>query len=192
MQYRRTPTSSGFSPNEMLNGRQMRTKIDTLLPSPAHITQEKQVKEAARSIRNETVARVTRSFKVGDACYALYCGPRRNKDPRWVPAVIVKQFGSRSFNVKVLPKCPVWRRHLEQLQPRHTSELDSEPGDWPGEFSIVTEHPMELEDALGAKEKRSSYPKLRKGAWLTIPGEYGPHNPRRSKRKPKPRKMLDL
>ena len=49
MQYRRTPTSSGFSPSELLNGRQIRTKIDTLLPSPTHIAQEKQCKEATKS-----------------------------------------------------------------------------------------------------------------------------------------------
>ncbi|XP_045124381.1 uncharacterized protein K02A2.6-like [Portunus trituberculatus] len=48
MQYWHTPTSSGFfSPREMLNERQMRTRIDTLLSSPADVLQEKQVKEAA-------------------------------------------------------------------------------------------------------------------------------------------------
>ena len=39
MQYRRTPTSCGFSPSELLNARQLRTRIDSLLPSPAHIAQ---------------------------------------------------------------------------------------------------------------------------------------------------------
>ena len=39
MQYRRTPTSCGFSPSELLNSRQLRTRIDSLLPSPAHIAQ---------------------------------------------------------------------------------------------------------------------------------------------------------
>ena len=40
MQYRRTPLYTGFSPSQLLNGRQLRTKIDALLPSPAHIAQE--------------------------------------------------------------------------------------------------------------------------------------------------------
>ena len=35
MQYRRTPLASGYSPSEILNGRQIRCKIDILLPSPA-------------------------------------------------------------------------------------------------------------------------------------------------------------
>ena len=38
MQYRQTPLASGYSPSELLNGRQIRTKIDILLPSPAHTT----------------------------------------------------------------------------------------------------------------------------------------------------------
>ena len=37
MDFRRTPTSSGYSPRELLNNRQMRTIVDTLLPSPLHI-----------------------------------------------------------------------------------------------------------------------------------------------------------
>ena len=36
MQYHRTANSSGYSPSELLNSRKIRTKIDTLLPSPAN------------------------------------------------------------------------------------------------------------------------------------------------------------
>ena len=57
IQYRRTPTSNGFSPSEMLNGRQIRTKIDTLLPSPAHIAQGKQAKEVTKSQQKEDVVK---------------------------------------------------------------------------------------------------------------------------------------
>ena len=39
-QYRRTPTDSVFSPSQLLNGRQIRTKLDAILPSPAHISKE--------------------------------------------------------------------------------------------------------------------------------------------------------
>ena len=39
MQYRHTPLNTGFSPSQLLNGRQISTKIDSLLPSPAHIAQ---------------------------------------------------------------------------------------------------------------------------------------------------------
>ena len=49
MQYRRTSTSCGFSPSELLNSRQLRTRVDSLLPSPVPIAQGKQSKEASKS-----------------------------------------------------------------------------------------------------------------------------------------------
>ena len=39
MQYRRIPFASGLSPSELLNGRRIRTKIDTLVPSIPHLLQ---------------------------------------------------------------------------------------------------------------------------------------------------------
>ena len=104
----------------------MRTRIDTLLPSPAHIAQGKQTRETTSSA--EGVSKVTHQYKAGDPVYALYYGQRRDKQPRWVPAVIQKSQGTRCFNVKVLPRGPVWRRHWEQLQPRYASDEDKEPG----------------------------------------------------------------
>jgi len=65
---------------------QIRTKIDTLLPSPAHTAQGKQAKEANKSQQSERqlpVTQVAVTYKVGDPCYALYFGPRRDRDPRW-------------------------------------------------------------------------------------------------------------
>ena len=44
-----TPRSKGYSPSELLNGRQNRTKIAVLLPSPAHAAQVKQAREATVS-----------------------------------------------------------------------------------------------------------------------------------------------
>ena len=101
MQYRRTPLAEGYSPSELLNGRQIRTRIDALLPSPAHMAQSRQAKAAAQSQAKESSELVAPIYTVGTPCYALYCGPRREKDPRWVPAVVTKVFGSRSMNVSV-------------------------------------------------------------------------------------------
>ena len=42
MQYRRIPFGSGLSPSELLNGRRIRTKIDTLVPSIPHLLQGRQ------------------------------------------------------------------------------------------------------------------------------------------------------
>ena len=44
-----TPRSKGYSPSKLLNGRQIRTKIAVLLPSPAHAAQGKQAREATVS-----------------------------------------------------------------------------------------------------------------------------------------------
>ena len=183
MQYRRTPNSSGYSPSELLLNRQIRTRIDTLLPSPAHVAQQKQNKDSCRSEANSmrgVVSKVTRQFKAGDTVYALYYGPRRDKDPRWVPAVIKKALGTRSFNVKVIPRGPVWRRHLEQLQPRFASEEDEEPGD----IDFVPESP-----AGHLTHDLSAAPPSREPS---LPPSYGPNHPRRSGRSRKPRVILNL
>ena len=184
MQYRRTPTSCGFSPSELLNSRQLRTRIDSLLPSPAHIAQGRQSKETSKSQMTPDsggVAKVTRQYKAGDPVYALYHGPRRDKHPRWVPAIVKKSLGTRCFNVKVVPHGPVWRRHWEQLQPRYVTDEDNEPGDVVDNVSeLSTDHPMEVPGTV-PQTQRHSRPK-------TVPPvpEYGPDNPRRLRRTRKP------
>ena len=53
MQYRRTPLADGYSPSELLNGQQIRAKIDTLLPSSAHMAQGWQAREATKAQAQE-------------------------------------------------------------------------------------------------------------------------------------------
>ena len=122
MQYRRTPQDTGFSPAQLNVGRQIRTQLDTLLPSPPHLAQQKQ------QLQNEVkVTAVNTKFKVGDAVYALYTGPKTSSKPKWVPAVVLKA-GSRTYTVKVTPSGPYWRRHLHQLLPRYYESSDDDPG----------------------------------------------------------------
>ena len=185
MQYRRMPTACGFSPSELLMSRQIRTKIDTLLPSPAHIAQGKQTRKGETTQSPGSVAKVTRQYKAGDAVYALYHGPRRDRQPRWVPAVVKKALGTRCFNVKVVPHGPVWRRHWEQLQPRYTTDEDKEPGDAVDSVpDVLFDHPMEIPDSVpqtqGQTKPKPKLPDL----------EYGPDNPRRSGRARKPTQRL--
>ena len=130
---RRTSTASGYSPSELLNNRQLRVVIDTLLPSPPHIAQSK------LNSSNDKVNKTCHHFKIGDPCYALYFGPRRNQDPLWVPAVIVKRQGSRMFHVRVVPIGPIWRRHLNQLQSRYDSDSDNDIEDVPSTSDAVQE-----------------------------------------------------
>ena len=130
MQYRRKPLSTGFSPNQLLNGRQIRTKIDSLLPSPAHIAQERQATDATKRQQKEqsTVHHIRTRYSVGTPCYALYCGPRHTNSPRWVPATVTKVHGTRSFSVKVHSRGPLWKRHWEQLRPRYGISEDADHG----------------------------------------------------------------
>ena len=106
MQYRRTPLKTGFSPSQLLNGRQLRTKIDALRPSPAHIAQEHQACEATKSQQKEQTAvqHVRTAYDVGTPCYALYCGPRQTSTPRWVPATITRVHGTRTSPSRFIPE----------------------------------------------------------------------------------------
>ena len=106
MQYRRTPLPCGYSPSELLNGRQIRTAIDVFIPSPAHLAQERQSKQAAKAAQT-LEGRLDPQYPIWTSCYALYCGPRQDKDPRWVPAVVTKVRGARPVCVRVYPMGPI-------------------------------------------------------------------------------------
>ena len=187
MQYRRTPLNTGFSPSQLLNGRQLRTKIDALLPSPAHIAQKHQAREATKSQQKEQTAvqHVRTAYDVGTPCYALYCGNRQTSTPRWVPATITRVHGTRTFTVKVHPRGPLWKRHLEQLQPRYGVAEDTDPG-------VVTSEQSTSVDSVPEQPKAEtlSPPAEVKTSDQTVP-EYGRHNPRRSSRQRKPRQLYD-
>ena len=100
LQYRRTPTDSGFFPSQLLNGRQIRTKLDAILPSSAHIMQGKQTRAISS---NDHSCHSICNFKGGDPCYALYFSPKQTKDRRWVLAVVVKRTGTRTIQVRTAP-----------------------------------------------------------------------------------------
>ena len=96
MHYRRTPLATGFSPSQLLNGRQIRCKIDTLLPSPAHIAQGNQLK-----VNNHTSNQVARTnkykYEIGSPCYAQYFGPRgKPSSLRWFQQLSLKYMDSKT------------------------------------------------------------------------------------------------
>ena len=176
IQYRRTPTACGYSPSELLNGRQIRTRVDTLMPSPAHLAQGKQDRAAAKV----KVVQAPAVFQVGDPVYAEYFGPRGSKTPRWIPGVILKK-GARTFQVRV-SEGKVWKRHLEQLHPRYVYDEDKEP---PEEVADETEEKVVLPPSDHPLEVVSV-----PSRYKIPPPEYGPDNPRRSKRKRKPKQLM--
>jgi len=188
--YRRTSLLTGYSPSELLNGRQIRTNIDTLFPSPAHTTQGKQAKEATKSQKSERQLRVTQvavTYKVGDPCYALYFGPRRDRDLRWVPAIVVKRFGTQSVDARVVPRGPVRRRHIDQQQRRYVKPDDTEPGDTPRLSESRGENPSVSEQL---SNDTSTATTGQPPTSQNVSPEYGPSHPRRSKRPRKPRKLF--
>ena len=81
-------------------------------------------------------------YTVGTPCYALYRGPRHERDPRWVPAVVTKVFGSRSVNVRVFPHGGTWRRHIEQLRPCYGVDQDADPGKVPAPTCTLKGNPL--------------------------------------------------
>ena len=189
MQYRRTPLACGYSPSELLNGRQIRSPIDILIPSPAHQAQGRQNKQTVKAAQ-KLAGRFNPQYKVGTPCYALYCGPRRDKDPRWVPAVITKVQGARTVTVRVYPKGPIWRRHVEQLRPRYFSVEDAEPGDTPSiavpagisETATQKETKVENGQKLRIADPGPSVKPKRPNPQMPTGTEYSRDKPRRSRR----------
>ena len=186
MQYRRIPFASGLSPSELLNGRRIRTKIDTLVPSIPHLLQGRQSRQASKhsyAEDSEVVSKVEHHYSLGDPCYALYFGPRRDRDPRWVPAIVTKVHGTRSVNVRVIPRGPTWRRHLDQLRPRYGSDQDDDPCEIPTSVLSTETLPAGTDHASS-----SSSMNQRNNPRLPTGDEYGRHNLRRSARTKRPPK----
>ena len=112
----------------MQYGYQIRMSIDILLPPHTGTSQGKQTREGTKSAAEEVADGVAPIYSVGMPCYDLYCGSRHVKDARWVPAVVIKVFGTWSVNVGVFPQGGTWRRHVEQLHPHYGAEEDSDTG----------------------------------------------------------------
>ena len=70
----------------------------------------------------------------------------------------------------MVPKGPVWRRHLHQLRPRYGKDEDKDPG-------FRAKPTQEIQNEEGQCEK----PK-RRNPRLPTSDENGSNNPRRSKR----------
>ena len=93
---------------------------------------------------------------------------------------VVIVFGSRSVNVRVYPRGPTWKRHLEQLCPRYASKKDAEtPEEIP--CTTTTSQPLPIPEAPEPRQQtfRQRNPRLPDGK------EYARDNPRRSKRNKK-------
>ena len=132
MMYRRTALPSGLSPSELLNGRQIRSKIDIIKPSPAADAQKLQARELSNEMRRKgyrTVRKIHYNYSVGAACYAKSYWRHKEREARWIPATVIEVLGCRRVRVQVYPTGPIWIRHIHQLQPRFGADEDDDPGD---------------------------------------------------------------
>ena len=108
MQFRRMPnSSSGYSPSELLNSRQLRTKIDLFWPVPAQIMQERQ----QSTLKN---GRERNNFRPQDKVFATLYGSDGKE--RFVPGIVINKQGNYSFEVKT--ETGICKRHIDQLLPR--------------------------------------------------------------------------
>ena len=82
---------------------------------------------------NNSVSKVRQTYTVAAPCYALYWGPKRNKQSRWVPAVVSKVSAHEVLMLlsPVFPRGPNWRCHIDQLCPCYAVEEDADSGEAP-------------------------------------------------------------
>ena len=147
------------------------------------LLQKRQASKHSNAEDSEVVSKVEHHYTLGDPCYALYFGPRRDRDPRWVPAIVTKVHGTRSVNVRVIPRGPTWRRHLDQLRPRYGSDQDDDPCEIPTSVLSTETLPAGTDHASS-----SSSMNQRNNPRLPTGDEYGRHNLRRSARAKRPPK----
>ena len=149
---------------------------NTLVPSIPHLLQGQQSRQASKHSNaedSEVVSKVKYHYMLGDPCYAQYFGPRRDRDPRWVPAIVTKVHSTRSVNVRVIPRGPTWIRHLDQLRSRYGSHHDDDPCKVPTSILSTETLPARTDHASSSSSNQRNNPRLPPG------DEYGRHNPRR-------------
>ena len=113
-----------------------------------------------------------------------------------MPTVVTKRFGTRSVNVRVVPRGGTWRRHIEQLRPRYVDQDEANPGEIPIQAPVLAvsvqyatstleDAPvMEMAQACTSPVQVAPQAKKARNPRLPTGNEYGPHNLRRSSRRP--------
>ncbi|ESN92922.1 hypothetical protein HELRODRAFT_165058 [Helobdella robusta] len=77
--------------------------------------------------REENYNKVKCSISIGQPCYVKYYGPRRDRQARWVSAIVVRRLGQRHILVKSIPHGLLWKRHVEQIRPKYGANQDGDP-----------------------------------------------------------------
>ncbi|CAB4021716.1 Transposon Tf2-6 poly, partial [Paramuricea clavata] len=107
--YRATPTGLGKSPSELLMNRQPRIRLSALRAKQS----KNEVKIFQDNLDNQP------KYSQNQAVFARNFG----KGARWLPGVTVKIISPRNYDVKV--RDVMWKRHEEQLRPRHIPSFEN-------------------------------------------------------------------
>ena len=78
-------------------------------------------------------------------CYALYRGPKRDRQSRWVPAVVTKVFGTGTVSAHVVSQGPIWRRHIAQLRPQYRINEGADLGEIPSSLATPDKIPTAVD-----------------------------------------------
>ncbi|KII71374.1 hypothetical protein RF11_14612 [Thelohanellus kitauei] len=114
--YRRTPLPSGKSPSELLNGRQMRTWIDTLKDSETKLQREE----------NHQFPHKYQFIKLNEKCYVInHCVTKEKPDKR-LKGTITQILGSRHIKVHLDDFNKIVTRHIDQTRPLHEEKHDND------------------------------------------------------------------
>lgn len=107
MQYRKTiHPSTGKSPSMMVFNRQMKSRLDLLIPG-TEIPREPPVNDA-----NAEISKEIRSFEIHDKILARNY---MSKNCRWKKGLVLKRFGKLHYQIK-LNDGRIWKRHIDQLR----------------------------------------------------------------------------
>ena len=114
LEYRTTPLEAGYSPAQLLQGRQLRTTLPTLPrqlePKPINHTEAKLKLERAKQLEKRNYDKGSRPLppvKVGQNVHI------QNNDNSWKPGVVIGEAGPRSFIVS--SQGGVYRRNRRHI-----------------------------------------------------------------------------
>ena len=146
------------------------------------------VTDCAATFKSEEFCKENGVFRLTGAPYHPATNGAANfQKANWVPAIVVKRFGTRSVNVRVVPRGSVWRRHIDQLRPRYFRQMTQNLVILPGCPKVEKRNlPFQSSSRATLRQQPPTS--------QNVSPEYGPSHPRRSKRprKRKPRKTFLL
>ena len=114
-QYRITPhTTTGVSPAELLMGRCLRSRLDSLFPD---ISQRVEVQQQRQKQSHDSTKPLC-TFAVGDLVYAQNFSP--SVSSKWIPGTVVQVTGPLSYRIELSEGGTV-RRHVDNVRKREHS-----------------------------------------------------------------------